>query len=288
MAFPELISKLRSLCAETMILETSEEAREGLSPEQIMVMCDNKLGKNYIKLKDGNAGEAAPFVRQAAYYLTIIKAQGEIKQTQAGYLPPKIVEDIYTQKIIVDPSNEMINDFKTEKGRKIKFSELDYKTITQTKIICDLAGLTKKLHNKITLTKKGEKALQSASLFRPLFSAYCDKFNWAYFHGFDDEDVVHICYPYTFYLLQKYGNKEKPIEFYAIKSRHANYPNVDFGEETDMKFDHLYEWRMFGDFLARFGFVEIIEKPIKSEKYMKQRYVKRTRLFTDCVSVVIE
>jgi len=68
--------------------------------------------------------------------MKIVDSHGELKLTKPGYLPPKIVKDIYAQGFLKDK----IIEFGISKLSK----ELDSMTIGLTKNLFEMTGLGKK------------------------------------------------------------------------------------------------------------------------------------------------
>jgi hypothetical protein len=217
---------------------------DGLSPEQMRKLLYFKCNENMVKIKD-EKGLDIPIIKQINYYLNVIKDNKEVKLTNAGYLPPKLVKEIYSNKYIED------DIIKLGYGKLTK--ETDSKTIELTKIICYVSGLVKKRNNKISLTNNGQNILETGNILSEILTAFISKFNWAYFDRFEDEKIGQIGAYYSIYLLNKYGKDKRDTEFYANKYFKAFFKEY-VGINTDKHF--WYKIRTFDRFLRYFGFLE--------------------------------
>ncbi|MEA1874087.1 MAG: hypothetical protein U9N51_06630 [Bacteroidota bacterium] len=109
--------------------------------------------------------------------LEIVNDRVELKLTAKGFLPTKIVSDIYNQKFIKD---EMI-----ESGIYKLYKETDSDSINLTRILLELSGLVKKRNNILSLTKKGKTEFNdNYKLLKSIFKTFGTKFNWAYYDGY--------------------------------------------------------------------------------------------------------
>ena len=150
----------------------------------------------------------------------------------------------------------------------------------------ELAGLTKKRNNKLSLTKAGEKLLkEDDKLLGKVLEAYCNKFNWAYFDNYEGEQVGRFGFGFTFILLGKYGSQKRPDRFYAEKYFEAFPQLID--ESFQPPFDDVrtynyeaYSIRIFDRFLAFFGLAEI-----EQEKWDAEKLIRKTDLFDRLIKI---
>jgi hypothetical protein len=78
-----------------------------------------------------------PLLHQARYILETIRQSGGVKLTDKGFLPTRLVKEIYSQGIM--------KDYIIEKYKKNKvLREFDSYTIHMTRLLLDVAGFTKK------------------------------------------------------------------------------------------------------------------------------------------------
>lgn len=57
--------------------------------------------------------------------------------------------------------------------------------------------------------------LVCASLYPALLECYIRRFNWAYWDRYPELSFVQQSFLFTVYLLKRYGNQERPVDFYA-------------------------------------------------------------------------
>jgi hypothetical protein len=242
---------------------------DGLSPEQMKGLVYFNCGENMIKIKDAK-GSDIPLVKQVSYFLDIVDAEKEIKLTKAGYLPPSIVKELYSQKFL--------SDFLVETGLKKLTKETDAQPIELTTVLCRVGGLTKKRNGILSLTDYGRKLAATKNYLPAILTTYCSKLNWTYFDRFrEDEEIGQLgCY-YSIYLLNKYGDIKREAGFYANKYFKAFFKEY-IGINT---MQHLcYSVRTFNRFAKYFGFIEYYE-----ENKLMTTYVKKSDLFDKYIEI---
>ncbi len=218
-----------------------------------------------------------PLFQLAEIYLGEILKYQPLKLTINGNLPRNLCRELYEKKKIK-------GDYPERGIRKI-MSEKDFMSLHNIRLLCDMAGLTKKRHNRISLTKKGEKLMNNSKrtqLFHLLFKTYALDFNWAYNDLYRDDGTIQSGFGYTLYLIQKFGETEKEAGFYSEKYIKA-FPLLEdkFDEDIWYKkkdyFRDCYILRTFSRFLEPFGFVEIRRERVNLFEY--KDYIKKTKLF---------
>ena len=221
--------------------------------------------------------DRSPLFRLVKVYLGEILKYQPLKLTINGNLPRNLCRELYEKKIIK-------GDYPERGIRKI-MSEKDFMSLHNIRLLCDMAGLTKKRHNRISLTKKGEKLMDNdkrTQLFHLLFKTYAVDFNWAYNDLYRDDGTIQSGFGYTLYLVQKFGETEKEAGFYPEKYIKA-FPLLEdkFDEDIWYKkkdyFRDCYILRTFSRFLEPFGFVEIRRERVNLFEY--KDYIKKTKLF---------
>ena len=137
---------------------------EGYSPSEMLKILyftfaiDNPLQLQ--KLSDTDY-KKIPILNQIKYLINLIDKNGEIKLTNKGFLPTKIVSDLYSQGFLKD---ELI-----ESGISKLYKETDSMTINLTRILIELAGLAKKRNGQLSLTKLSVRFLE-------IMRNYCDRY----------------------------------------------------------------------------------------------------------------
>lgn len=196
----------------------------------------------------------SPIFNMTKYYLEIIQKTGEIKLTAKGFLPTKIVQDIYNQGFI--------QEYKFSSGISKLYKETDSLTVTLSRILAELAVLTKKRNDKLSLTKTGENIIsENDKMFELIFKTMAQKFSWAYYDRYEDEHLGQLGYGFSLVLLSKYGAEKRLDNFYAEKYLKA-FPQ--FLESIKPNYGTVkqyagscYSVRTFDRFLSYFGLVKI-------------------------------
>ena len=194
-----------------------------------------------------------PLLLQIKYLLKIIEEQGELKLTEYGNLPKKVVFEIYEQGFI--------KDYAIETGISKLHKEGSVPAIHLTKILVELSRMVKKRNNRLSLTKLGkEKIANNSFIFQDLFKNFTTRFNWAYFDAYSDLHAGQFGFGYTLALFSLYGRTPRSTDFYSEKYTTAFGNNVQ--PDTNRLFDasaSAYEIRTFERFLDYFGFTEYDE-----------------------------
>ncbi|RIH62730.1 hypothetical protein D1164_23400 [Mariniphaga sediminis] len=213
------------------------------------------------------------------YYVDLINNSGAIKLTAKGFLPTKIVHNIYNQGFL--------EEYQFSSGISKLYKESDSLTVNLTKLLAELAGLTKKRNSKLSLTKNGEKiASDNQKLFELIFKTMTQKFSWAYYDGYEDELIGQHGYGFSLILLSKYGAEKRFDSFYAEKYFKAFPQFIETITPTygtaEQYASNCYSIRTFERFLSYFGLVEIE----KHGKMLERRNIIRTtELFDKLIKV---
>jgi len=223
--------------------------------------------------------EKIPFIKGARMLFNAVGEKG-LKLTPKGSLPRKLSHDIF-HEIGVSGS---LYDATYKKSP----NQDDIIEVTNVKVICELAGLTKKRHGKLTLTKNGEKLSRPKNvslLFEKIFTTNYKKFNLGYHDGYPDKTGFQNCFGYTLYMLLRYGNEMKTKKFYANKNLVA-FPMLpgDFIEDSSYstpegRCESAYWVRIFLRFLKYYGFLEFQGKAESSWRRDENIAFKASDLF---------
>ena len=196
-------------------------------------------------------------------YIKIIDRDKFIKLTPLGALPKKVMVELYDKEFIYD---ELI-----ENGITKLWKEQDCIAILNTKIVCEIAGITKKQNGKLTLTKKGTALLDTEKrqdFFELFITTFTDKFNWGYNDHLPEKPIGQIGWTFTIFLLNKYGMNYQKEKFYAEKYRKAipdfleDFKTDDFRTDKE-QYSACYNIRSFARFLEWFGLLETQREPKK-------------------------
>lgn len=218
--------------------------------------------------------------------LLMAKNSKGIKLTKKGNLLRKIINEIYNKRYL---PNELI-----DKGTFKLRSETDWWILHTIKIVLLLSRLTRKQHNKIMLTRKGQTLLEQnkiVDLFSEFLKTHATKFNWAYNDRFGNERAGQLGFLYLLYLVAKYGARYKNIQYYADLYYNA-FPAflqddslvLKLGGEVQLEFyNSVIFTRFFDRFAGFFGFVDL--KVEKDDLIFKEKArIKRTKLLSEVLT----
>jgi len=220
-----------------------------------------------------------PMFNLVKYFLDLFNDKGEIKLTAKGFLPTKIVQDIYNQGFL--------EEYQFSSGISKLYKESDSLTVNLTRLLAELAGLTKKRNGKISLTKAGEKiASVNQELFDLIFKTMTQKFSWAYYDNYENEQIGQFGFGFSLILLSKYGTEKRLDNFYSDKYLKAFPQFLESITPTygtvEQYAGNCYSIRTFERFMKYFGLVEI-EK--QGQRLERKNFITKTELFDKLIKV---
>jgi hypothetical protein len=255
---------------------------EGYSLIEMQYIINDTFGDNspiqLLKLAEIDY-KKIPILNQVKYLLQVIENNGELKLTVKGFLPTKVVSDIYNQNFIKD---EMI-----ESGISKLYKETDSMSINLTRILSELSGIVKKRNKKLSLTKKGKEELNNNHrLLKSIFTAFGTRFNWAYYDGYGDNQIGQLGFGFSLILISKYGSEKKLDSFYSNKYLSAfpmlikqnEFSRFDSNERQASK---CYSLRTFDRFLNYFGLI----KTYSENKWDSDKFIVKTELYDKLIKV---
>ena len=252
---------------------------EGYSPLEMQFILYDTFGNNSpIQLSDTDF-KKIPLLNQIKYLLQLVNDSVELKLTKKGFLPTKIVSDIYNQKFIKD---ELI-----ESGISKLYKETDSRSINLTRILLELSGLVKKRNNKLSLTKKGNTEFNdNHKLLKSIILTFGTKFNWAYYDGYGENEIGQLGFGFSLILLSKYGSEKRLDSFYGEKYLDAFPMLIEHVEPSkfdtkEKQFYKCYSLRTFDRFLDYFGLIKIDSE----NKWDSEKFIKKTELFDKLIKV---
>jgi hypothetical protein len=249
---------------------------EGYSLYEMSTIVHNPFSLNsridFQKLGDDEFANI-PMFNQIRFLTDLIAKNGELKLTDKGFLPTKVVSELYGQGFIKD---DLI-----ESGISKLYKEGDCMSINLTRILLELSGLVKKRNGKLSLTKSKQQILfDNNDLLRYIFLTFASKFNWAYYDGYVENGIGQYGYGFSLILLSKYGDEKRLDSFYSEKYFKA-FPHLlipikpDYGT-VERYTSRCYSVRTFERFLDYFGLI-IIDK---ENKWLDtNKYITKTDLF---------
>ena len=254
---------------------------EGYSPMEMHILLHdpfNPASPVQLKKTTDDVYGKIPLLNQILCLTTLIRSAGELKLTPKGYLPTRIVGELYNKQFIVDDL--------VERGITKLRKETDCMTIELTKILMLLAGIVKKRNNKLSLTRQGMVLLSDKQqLLKTLFTSFGQKFNWAYFDLYGENQIGQLGFGFSLILLNKYGAEKRLDTFYGDKYFAAFSDLIT----PDMKPDYTtlerytrqcYSLRTFDRFLDYFGLIRIE----REKRWDADTWISKTTLFDKLIS----
>jgi len=255
---------------------------EGITPAQMHGLLytpfDRKLSP--LRLNEGIDNRIIwelKFYRHFMQFLQKIDELQPLKLTQKGNLPQKLLQELCDLDI-----------FESEKERDLikQFSirrETDNFYIHIIHILSDMMRLTIKKRGKILLTRDGRRFLDkelARDFYLRLFINYTSRYNWEYGDLYPGSWIIQAGFGFSIYLVQKYGNEPRGVNFYAEKFLKAfskamnDFPCTKYLSGLE-DFQSCYGLRTFKRFMKKFGFIEILNEDEwdKDQKIIKKDLV---------------
>ena len=154
-------------------------------------------------LTDSQIGQI-PFIRQVVHLLNLL-SDGELKLTAKGYIPPKIVEELY----LMGERSWCSDWFKQKSEPKIE-------EIRVLRVVLKECGLIKTRLGKMSITAKGKRLLADKNeLMRAVMLFLLRDYNTGWLDLYDDMEVGNVGRLYSLWLLHRYGDVWRHIDFYT-------------------------------------------------------------------------
>lgn len=203
-----------------------------------------------------------PFFRLTEHLLKIIERENGLKLTSLGYLPYKVVEELYKTNYLKESNwhDEFLKQYK----------EQYFNSISMVHSNTFAAGLVRKLHGKLILTKAAQKLIspeKREALFIKVFETFTEKLPWSEFDLYSQLPIGNHGWAYGIHLLLKFGNEKKPENFYSQKyllafpDLYNDLPNLPYSNPIK-DFHRCYYIRFFKRFAMYYGFVEMKEEKL--------------------------
>jgi hypothetical protein len=234
---------------------------DGLTPEEAYAYVFEAYdpGKSPITFKEDVAPgliENIGLYRDGVAFLGLLKAQQPLKLTQKGNLPVASCRKLVEMNVVGSEADW----FATGRARR----EQDCHRVHLINILCQMAGLTRKVRGNLRLTKHADSYLvgnRSLEIYKRLFLAYVTRFNWGYEDLYPEAGSIQAGSGFSIYLVSKYGDEPAEIGLYADKFAAAfpfvidRFPGNSF-QSPQEQFVRCYYLRTFERFLCRFGLVD--------------------------------
>ena len=201
--------------------------------------------------------ERIPVMRQALHLMNVLSSE-ELKLTTQGYIPPKMVAELYELG-----SHSWNTDWYKQK------SEPKTEEVQVLRVVLKECGIIKTHVGKLSLTAKGKQLLgDNNELLRTIILFLFRDYNTGWLDLYDDNEVGNLGRLYSLWLLHHYGNDWRDIGFYADEYRKA-FPMLNA--------EHAYEYRVFNRMFRFIGLCEINESD-ESKGNNWGRKVRKTEL----------
>lgn len=243
---------------------------EGYSPFEMQhILYDTFGDKSPIRLRKLSDEDYSliPILNQVKYLARLISNAGELKLTKLGFLPTKVVSELYSQ-------GYMMEDHIESNISKL-YKETDSNSVHVARILLEISGLVKKRNNKLSLTQKGEKILNdNFTLCQLILETYCEKLNWAHSDYYGENNIGQLGFGFSLILVHKYGSEKRSEKFYQEKYFNA-FPmlldNITYPTYTTKErfAGHCYSLRTFDRFLSYFGLIQMQkEKGMDADSFL--------------------
>jgi hypothetical protein len=207
----------------------------------------------------------------------LIEGIGEkgIKATSSGNLPRKLVREIAGQAMT--------------KGIYDIMSESNFRELFLVRLVSTSNDFILKSGGKFVVSKNCRKYMDRSGLkeiFPRLLYDYSKTFNWAYMDYDAKASSIQKGFPFTLYLLSRFGAEWRNPDFYANAFSMA-FPKVidDFrGESLDERFNNFrkcYRRRSLVNYARFCGLIDVEFVDIEHEGLLK--HIKKSRMFDDIV-----
>ena len=208
-------------------------------------------------LSDEQIGQI-PYMRQVLHLMTLLSG-GELKLTASGYIPPKIVDELYHLG-----SQSWITDWFKQK------SEPKTEEVQVLRVVLRECGLVKTRTGKMSLTAKGRQLLEDRNaLLRTTLLFLMREYNTAWLDSFDDLEVGNVGRLYSLWLLHQYGGEWRHTDFYKEEYSKAFPMLTDFT---------AYGYRVFNRLFRFIGLCEVNEREEDKGRGWGQKVTKTAAL----------
>ena len=236
--------------------QKGDENFVGLSPKDLHSLLYDPLESPHLMALNEPFPEMcqAPAMR---IMLLLAEAIGEngLKATAKGYLPRNLCREIVGKAYDDGAWKKRANIIRTE----VEAGDLHY-----LRLVAEMAGLLNLRKGKWFLTAKCRKFLaknKPEALYRPLFEAYVQKYNWVYATRLPDLGFVQQSFAFSLHLAHHFGETWRDCSFYSKRFLVA-FPQIleempeIFQRDPRHYFDGFYGTLVFARFLKFFGLAE--------------------------------
>lgn len=258
------------------------EEYDGLSRSEMRYLIHNPFSSNSpLKIEKEISDRILnqiPILKPVEFLLDRLIQSKRIRLTKKGYLPTKLVREIYDVVLLKDELIEM-NFIRL-------YSEMSSEKVHITREISEICGFVENENNKLIINTDWKNYYinkNRSKIFRRMFIGFTLHFNWSKIGFCTNQNTGQCGFAYTLYLLSKYGRNFKPLSFYIDKyvkafpfSQEELRP-VMMGVCKADSFPSSFKIRTIDGFLANFNLVDyqFVEKRNSERTLM----IKKTRIF---------
>ena len=186
-----------------------------------------------------------------------------VKATVTGNLPRNLCRDIAMAYMGEEKYREYCLDGELR-------SEREFFKLHVTRLVSGLAGFIRKYRGRFAVSGGCRKIMAkhgSAGIYPKLFREFTTRYNWAYRDNWQQIDLIQQSFPFTLYLLEKYGSEWQTNSFYEDRFLRA-FPGVlphvapvgnYYSPEQVLR--GSYSLRCLHSFAAFLGLAEIQQDP---------------------------
>ena len=259
----------------------------GLTPNEVHHLLYNPHGQDsplhFCPDLEHSTLDRIPFFRLTEEFLRIVRRDKAITLTGLGALPRKYLHELYAHRFI--PERHIDRNI-------IRLNrENDSVPLTSMHICTEQSGLMKKTKGKLRLTKEGERMLAEENrreLFQRVLMTFTLSFAWSNNDAWTERPLAQFGWGFSVYLLFRFGNQPRPVQFYADKYLQAFPTLIEWIPPNEYStpqndFFHCYCVRTFSRFLEWFGCVTIT--PSEGVTPTQAANVARTELLEKVLSL---
>lgn len=226
------------------------------------------------KMSEGDLDQV-PILRQATRLLEIVRDEVNVKLTKTQALPTRIVKELYG---LGSP------EYMIEKGFTKLYAENTTESVQIAHILLQHIVRAVKIRNgAMSLTAKGRDLISDRqALLEELLVGFTTRYNMSYFDMYESPNIGKDCIGFTFVLLEKYGDKERPPKFYSDNYFNAFPVLLEEIAEDNPYYspsEGCYSTRVFRRFLVHFGLVSL------TGSFLDDNIVKKTPLFDKMIEI---
>lgn len=258
---------------------TPDDTFQGLSPYQMHRLLHFPFESPDIVSFDFEAvksSDDAPILRLLNLIAESLGEQG-LKATAKGNLPRAAARSI--AKSYLSPE---LHQRLTSLGEFT--SEEDVPFLKTLRLIAMKTGYIRKYKGKLNVTGKCRKRIGAGKwkeIYEDFFSFYVHKLNWAYPASIIEVPFFQHSFAFTLLLLQKFGDRARPAQFYADRFVEAfpmlcdDIPEMEY-LSSEKRVKNAYIWQVLHSFGEKCGFLTI-----ESDKFESVTVLPLTYSFVD-------